>query len=121
VQEADNILGLMWASGSTSGRSGGPSFANFAYLRSDQVPMQQSLLVGQPQTETRAEPTLAGLELFAGGTMLPTTARKRAAESLLSSQRAKNAALALVAMRGLQHMIPRSDLEEICAVDIGEQ
>jgi hypothetical protein len=118
--EADSVLGLMWAAG--GGSSGGPSFANFAYLRSD-LPQQQSLRISPPCTWQMQPPEhmLAGLELFAGGTMLRTAARKQAAEQVLPSPRAKVAALALAAMRGLQHMVPRSDLEEICAVDIGEK
>lgn len=61
-----------------------------------------------------SERTLAGLQLLAGFTVFGTQARKNALSEILPTSKAKEAALNLIALRGLQHMIPSSDLELLC-------
>ena len=126
--EADQILQLLWARG-TEGTNN-ICFVNFSFLR---LPTEHSLYVGLKPTLTRPlwpyfgnvdsrvnENMLAGLELLAGGTMLPknTPMRKKALEGLLQSPQAKKGALQLVALRGCEIMIARSDLEEVTQADM---
>lgn len=62
-----------------------------------------------------SEHTVAGLQLLSGQTVFPTKDRKKALVKLLESDEAKKSALGLVSLRGLQKMIPRSDLEDVCS------
>jgi hypothetical protein len=66
-----------------------------------------------------SERALAALQLLAADTSFGTDARKAAVRELLPTAQAKRAALDMAAIRGRQNMIPRSDLEDICAADIG--
>ena len=65
--------------------------------------------------------TLAGLQLFAGETMFATEERRCCVTQLVTpTLNARKAALQLVRFRGRQNFISRSNLENICNVDIGE-
>ena len=132
--EADHVLPLMWASTPVEDM---PFFVNLAYLReaadkqrsSEEIRLRVPAL---PRSGSRsssklgvADITVAGLQLLAGETMFGTAKRKKSVTNLLtnlasSSAAAKKAALQLVALRGKQHMISRSDLELICNSDIGD-
>ena len=122
--EADKILGLMWRNSNKHHCF----FANLAYQGSFDLEGEPKGLLTVPQISVPALGVdrmawmrmLVGLELLAGNTTFPTEKQKEAVQALLPTGKAKRGALALVAMRGRQHTIPRSDLEEICAVDIGE-
>jgi hypothetical protein len=122
--EADKILGLMWRNSNKHHCF----FANLAYQGSFDLEGVPKGLLTVPQISVPALGVdrmawmrmLVGLELLEGGTTFPTEKQKEAVQALLPTGQAKRGALALVAMRGRQHTIPRSDLEEICAVDIGE-
>ncbi len=77
-------------------------------------------IISEGEDARLGEVALAGLQLFAGDTMFDTDARVAAMHELLRTHAAKHAALRPAALRGKQHYIPRSKLELICAVDIGE-
>ena len=126
--EADNVLQLLWDSASIGNR---PFMVNLAYLRDaadKQLPPAQICLrvPSAPKAQTKAQAkvddiTVAGLQLLAGETMFATEARKQSVKTLAATTvGAKQAALLLVELRGLQHMISRSDLEAICNTDLGE-
>ena len=51
--------------------------------------------------------------------MFATETRKLSLKTLLPSHEARTAALVPCSLRGLQHMLSRSDLEGVCAVDTG--
>lgn len=123
--EADEFLSRAWvATTATKAR-----FVSLSYLREAyccqpaddtpflQIPRAACAFRGEIATW---ECTLAGLQLLAGDTAFTTQRRKEALASLLPSADAKRAGLRLAALRGLQHMISRSNLEQICDVDIGE-
>ena len=128
--EADQVLSLMWASKPVKDK---PFFVNLVYLReaadkqlsSGEIRLRVPAL---PRSGSRsssklgvADITVAGLQLLAGETMFGTSERKESVTTLAaSSAAAKKAALQLVALRGRQHMISRSDLELICNSDIGD-
>lgn len=142
--EADRILSLLWNCGSGSqteigartdshARGDSPAFVNLNFLiekadRSDApsrkgVPWAgliegfMAVFTGRSGLNSLtglSEHTLAGLQLFAGCTMFGTVARKTALSELLPTRAAKQSALNLIALRGLQNMISRSDLELIC-------
>ena len=122
--EADEFLPRAWVA-TTATKA---CFVSLSYLREAycqpaddapflQIPRAACAFQGEIATW---ECTLAGLQLLAGDTAFATQRRKDALASLLPSADAKRAGLRPAALRGLQHMISRSDLEQICDVDIGE-
>lgn len=144
--EADRVLSVLWTCGSGSrtkiggrtdhlARGDSPAFVNLTFLiekadRSDD-PSRKSVawagliegfmaaITGRSGLNSLtglSEHTLAGLQLFAGCTMFGTAARKTALSELLPTHGAKQSALNLIALRGLQNMISCSDLELICDI-----
>ena len=62
--------------------------------------------------------TLSSLMLFNGETMYPSSAMKTALAETLADGRAKQAGRQLVMLRGLLHLLYRSDLEHVCRTDL---
>ena len=127
--EADQVLPLLWKCGGIPAflRAHQPFVANLAYLReAADLKWPSSQVWLQVPAASTVSPmlhdlTVAGLQLLAGETMFATETRKQSVRKLTAQTAAsRKAALRLVALRGRQHMISRSDLELICNVDIGE-
>ena len=145
--EADQVLPFMWKLPRSNASSTEPFFANLSYLRQaadNNLPCTEVHMRVPPESAgvaffTRSvargremirlysssspvsDITLAGLQLLAGETMFATDKRKRSITELATpTSAARKAALQLVRFRGRQNFISRSDLENICNVDIGE-
>ena len=61
---------------------------------------------------------LSSLMLFNGDTMYPSSGMKTALKDTLVDDRAKPAGQQLVILRGLWHLLFRSDLEHVCRTDL---
>ena len=120
--EADQIIGRVWEASSSTTKTCLISLVNFAYIRhlpgsSTAAPCLQLPQITKPVPD---ELTLTALQLFAGDTLYTTPERKEALRELVSNPKARQAALRPAALHGLQSMVSRSDLEQICQADAGE-
>ena len=120
--EADEILGLLWEAEMSSSMlsSCKVSMCPVSYLlqAADNSWISPPKLFVPKRSGSDFRPselTLAALSLLGGGTMFRTPARKAAVMELLRLRAGKGAAPLLPTLRGLPHMIARSDLEDICA------
>ena len=118
-QEADQIIQRMWMAPSAK-----TCLVNFAYIRHSIGSSTAAAIRLQLPRNTDCpmpdELTLTSLQLFAGDTSYATLARKAALRLLVSTPKARQTALRPAALHGLQSMVSRSDLEQICVVDAGE-
>jgi hypothetical protein len=118
--EADQLLPLLVSE--TLSPHCSVSMANLAYLRQAadakwNIPCK--LHVPERFSRRRlSEEMMAGLQLLAGDTMFATRGRRDVLRSLLSTPEAKVAAKDLVTFRGRSNFLDRSDLEEVCALDM---
>lgn len=117
--ELDELLPRVWARCRAHGaRALEVGIANFGLVFPAEGGAMKSVLTipeglaGRIGQKASAR-TLAGLQLFAGQTMFPGP-RKSALRELVSSDKAKRAALKLVRLRGGGHLIARSDLDDVC-------
>jgi hypothetical protein len=115
--EADRFLSLLGTNSSTN-----TSFVNLAYLREAadnewRTPIKLQTPTKRSQNAI-SEEMMAGLQLFAGDTKYKTAGRKRALGCLLPTPEARRAALGLMDLRGQSKFVSRSDLEEVCELDM---
>ena len=115
--------------GTTGSGAEGPYLISLAYAQSagGRGPLATALVpaaatayqgMQQQQQELVEVPELVSMQLFNGGASFATTEQRQWLKGMMRGRR--NAAEALVSMRGMLPMFPRSDLEKACDVRVGE-
>jgi hypothetical protein len=121
-READAVVEAAWTAprAAAAGSPPPPLLLHHAHARAEPAPAWLTLQARPGGAHCRGgaaavdDDALARLQLYNGEKMLGGDARGRALEALLPTSAARDAALLLPPMRGLGHLVSRSQLEDIC-------